>query len=260
MLPTRMRQNAAHALIGKLAPPLNDVPRAVVEDRSIPRIVVGFVSSPSGLGQSARLAARAFMSEGYQVLGVDMAPYFYERAGVVPCALQEGQSHRGPAHVIAVINAPYLPYALSLLGPSFLKDKYITGYWAWELQQVPETWRQGLSAVHEIAVPSKFVAHALASLNSKASVRVAPHPVSLDLPPSAPWLNGTNPPDQPFTVLSTVSVGSGFVRKNPLGLIGAFKQAFGPDTLPGFVCTYRNAEHYPPSRQLSCRISMTRPI
>ena len=248
MLPTSVRQNAAHALIGKLAPRLNDVSRAVVEDRSIPRIIVGFVSSPSGLGQSARLAARAFMSEGYQVLGVDMAPYFYERAGVVPCALPEGQSHRGPAHVIAVINAPYLPYALSLLGASFLKDKYITGYWAWELQQIPETWRQGLSAVHEIAVPSQFVAHALASLNTKTSVRVAPHPVSLDLPPSAPWLDGTNSPDQPFTVLSTVSIGSGFVRKNPLGLIGAFKQAFGPDTAARLRLHVPNAEHYPPSR------------
>ena len=41
------------------------------------------------------------------------------------------------------INAPEMKYALFLLGRSFLRDKFVTGYWAWELPIVPKTWDIG---------------------------------------------------------------------------------------------------------------------
>ena len=234
--------------VSRLSPALDDAPSDIVLDRSVPRIVVGFLSSPSGLGQSARLAARALAGCGYEVSGIDLSRYFYEQADVVGFALGDGRSVSGPAHVIAVINAPYMPYALALLGRSFLEHKHVTGYWAWELTRVPSSWRKGLQTVHELAAPSAFVAQAIRSLAPARAVRVAPHPVALDgLPPSF-HARGSRRPDQPFTVLGTLSVGSGFVRKNPLAWIEAFKLAFGRRQDCRLRLLVTNAEHFAPAR------------
>lgn len=246
-LPLRGRRRLFEAA-ARLAPAIDATPRDIVLDRNVPKIVVGFLTSPSGLGQSARLAARALQSSGHEVCGIDLGSYFYEQKGVVDFKLPAGHRMSGPAHVIAVINAPYVSYAFALLGRSFLKQKYVTGCWAWELSRVPPSWRNGLRMVHEVATPSSFVAHAINSLAPVQQVYVAPHPVALDCLPPSFHLDGSRRPDQPFTVLCTLSVGSGFARKNPLASIQAFKMAFGrrPDCRLRLLVT--NAEHHAPAK------------
>lgn len=232
----------------RLSPTLGEAPQLDLADRQLPRIVAGFLSSPSGLGQSARLAARALAEQGYTVSGIDLSRYFYEQSGVVDLPLADGRQVTAPGHVIAVINAPYLPYALGLLGRGFLRDKHVTGYWAWELARAPSSWRQGLRSAHDIAVPSAFVAEAIGTLAPAQTVRVAPHPAALDTLASSFHLRGERRPDQPFTVLGSLSVGSGFARKNPLAWIAAFKLAFGrrPDCRLRLLAT--NTEHFPPAK------------
>ncbi len=247
-LPVRMRQRAAHALLDRLAPRLDPLLRQNVTGRQIPKIIVGFLTSPSGLGQSARLTAQALINEGHAVHGVDLSHYFHEKAGTIVNRLPDGKRLQGPAHVIMTINAPYLPYAMYLLGRTFLKEKYITGYWAWELPHLPDSWQKGLACVHDIAVPSSFVARAVRKLEPSRPVRVAPHPAVLDMPPLSPCVAGNKRPDQPFTIINITSVASGFERKNPLALIAAFKQAFGHSTAVRLRLLISNADHYPPAR------------
>ena len=232
----------------RLSPVLGYAPQLDLTDRRLPRIVAGFLSSPSGLGQSARLAARALTECGYTVLGIDLSRYFYEEAGVVDFALADGRRVGGPGHVIAVINAPYLPYALGLLGRGFLRDKHVTAYWAWELSRAPASWRKGLGSAHDIAVPSQFVAEAIGTLEPLLPVRIAPHPAVLDALAPSFHLAGSRRPDQPFTVLGTLSIGSGFARKNPLDWIAAFKLAFGRRADCRLRLLATNAEHFPPAK------------
>lgn len=246
--PPAVRQKAAHAVIGRIKPRLANPPREMLRDRAVPRIVIGMLSSPSGIGQSARLAAMALRNDGYRVIGHDLCRYFHEVAGNIAHGIPDAGAYRGAAHVVLVIGAPYAPFALASLGADFLKDKLITGYWAWELPRLPRSWERGLPVVHDIAVPSIFTANAVCALGAGQPVQVCPHPVVLDHPPPSPFATGAARPEQPFTVVSTMSIGSGFERKNPLALIKAFKLAFGNRRDCRLRLLVTGSEHYAPAR------------
>lgn len=221
------RQQVAYATKDRITPRPAGSLRELRNDRSVPRIVIGFLSSPSGLGQSARLAATALRNDGYRVLGHDLGRYFREVAGNIAHGLPDAGGWRGPAHVLLVVGAPYAAFALASLGRDTLKEKHVTGYWTWELPRVPRSWERGLAVVNEIAVPSLFAANAVCALGAGQVVRTCPHPVALDHPPPSPFATGAARPDQPFTVVCLLSVASGFERKNPVALIRAFRLAFG---------------------------------
>jgi hypothetical protein len=116
-------------------------------------------------------------------LGIDISNFFFEHPGFVSFDLPNGRGHRGPAHVITVVNAPYMNYVLWLLGGSFLSGKFVTGYWAWEQPTLPEEWDRGFDAVHEVKAPSQFVAAAITARRPTRRVDVASHPVALESPP-----------------------------------------------------------------------------
>lgn len=248
ILPISMRRKVIHTFLDWLRGELSDVCFSSVLNKNVPRIIVGFLSSPSGLGQSARLAAKALIAEGYKVYGIDLSPFFYEGAGLISHGLPNGRDISRLAHVIIVINAPYLPYALALLGRKFLRDKYVTGYWAWELEHLPSSWARGYECVHDIAVPSTFVANAVSSFRDDRPVTVLPHPVALDHP--ACEVPSSAGDDAPFTVINAINVASGFERKNPLAVIAAFREAFGNDKNCRLRMLVTNAEHHPPARPL----------
>lgn len=243
-LPVGFRRPLAHGLLTKFAPRLGPAPN--VPDNA-PWIVVGFLSSPSGLGQSARLAMRALEAMGRAVYGVDLSRNFFETADRVPLAYRDGRLVRGPAHVLVNINAPYMKYAFQLLGGGFLREKHVIAYWAWELSRAPDSWRDGLTRAHRVAVPSQFVADAVAALGA-ASIVVAPHPVALEPAPAIERRTAAVSAAAPFTVVSALSVASGFERKNPLALIAAFKKAFASAPEKRLRVLISGAEHYAPAR------------
>jgi len=242
-LPVTLRQKAARELISRLRLRLSAPITGLLPDRGIQRIVVGLLSSASGLGQSARLAAKALQDQGFNVLGIDLSRYFYEGARIIQHGLRDGRHFYGAAHVIVVINAPYMPYALSLLGRKFIRDKHVTGYWAWELPRVPADWALGLSAVHDVTVPSRFTANAVMELSPELSVRIAPHPVAMSHPlrQVAPKQVGS----KPLTIISACSIASGFNRKNPCATIRAFRRAFGNNSSKRLKLLATNVDHFP---------------
>lgn len=243
-LPVGLRRGLAHGLLSRFAPRLAPTPE-VSNDSA--RIVVGFLSSPSGLGQSARLAMKAFEAQGREVYGIDLSRNFFETASRVRFEYRDGRHVLGPAHVLVNINAPYMKYAFHLLGRSFLREKYITAYWAWELPRAPEGWRDGFARAHRVAAPSQFVANAIAALEIGPEVLVAPHPVAIEgLPPVAPRTAPVGA-SAPFAIVAALSVASGFARKNPLALIAAFERAFGGARDRRLRLLISGAEHYPPA-------------
>jgi glycosyltransferase involved in cell wall biosynthesis len=248
-LPVNIRRSTFRGVTNALAPSLSQASPDIKVDRQLPKIIIGFLSSPSGLGQSARLAAAAFRQEGFSVLGIDLSEFFPGHpGGFLTCELPDGRAHRGPAHVITVINAPEMKYALCLLGRSFLRDKFLTGYWAWELPSVPKAWDLGFDAVHEVMAPSRFSAAAMASRGLVKTVGVAPHPVTLDSPPSRACRVGEK--QEPFTVVSVMSARSALARKNPLGLIRAFRLAFGGSIDARLKLVVTDTDVYPAGRSL----------
>jgi glycosyltransferase involved in cell wall biosynthesis len=245
-VPAQLRRSAFHGAVGLLRPRISAVSRDVIIEHRVPRIVVGLLSSATGLGQSARLTAAALRSQGYSVLGIDLSGFFYEGERVTH-GLPDGRFHRGPGHAIVVINGPFMPYALTLVGRGFLEEKWITAYWAWELAHLPRNWTRGFPCLHEIAVPSQFVAQAIEPETANPVV-VAAHPVACDPPPPSPFVIASSRPEGPFTVITVANLGSSFARKNPLALIKAYQLAFGGDRDCRLRMRLIGSEAYPKHR------------
>jgi glycosyltransferase involved in cell wall biosynthesis len=99
--------------------------------------------------------------------------------------------------------------------------------------------------VHEIWVPSQFTADALEPL-APGRVRVVPHAVAISPPkPSALTRADFGLHDDVFMVLTSFSMASSFVRKNPLAAIAAFRAAFGSAPDKVMVLKVSHAELWP---------------
>ncbi|MGU3537394.1 glycosyltransferase [Methylobacterium sp. A54F] len=97
------------------------------------------------------------------------------------------------------------------------------GCWAWESATTfPETWRPALGLLDEVWVPSRFTAEALSSV-VPLPIRVVPHALDLSRGPTFILRSGR---EEAFRFGFVFDELSGFERKNPLGLIDAFRRAF----------------------------------
>jgi glycosyltransferase involved in cell wall biosynthesis len=202
--------------------------------------VCGETTRASGLGEGARLMHAALQSLGVKTWLIDAAPRLPgERAGAAPEMPPDG------VPLVVHVNAPLMPAALMRLPRGSLAGRRVIGYWAWELPVVTPNWRAGLASVHEIWVPSQFTADALEPL-APGRVRVVPHAVAISPPkPSALTRADFGLHDDVFMVLTSFSMASSFVRKNPLAAIAAFRAAFGSAPDKVMVLKVSHAELWP---------------
>jgi glycosyltransferase involved in cell wall biosynthesis len=201
--------------------------------------VGGAFSRASGLGEGARL-----MRAALDTLGIPAWQFEAE----VPLPGETATPVTPPppgVPLVLHVNAPMLPASLLRLPRGMLAGRVVIGYWAWELPTVPPIWRAGTAFVHEIWVPSHFTAAALEGL-APGRVRVVPHPVAACPPvPRALTRADFALPADAFVVLTSFSLASSFVRKNPLATVAAFRTAFGARTDRLLVVKVSHTEHYP---------------
>jgi glycosyltransferase involved in cell wall biosynthesis len=157
-------------------------------------------------------------------------------------SFEDGRGFIGPGVLLLHVNSPLVPLALWQLGRQFVRDKYVIGYWAWELPKVPAEWRHGLSFVHEIWVPSQFTAEAVRPISGGRPIRIVPHPVALHDRPAGSVAPSSG---RPFTVLVIFDMASSFARKNPVAAIAAFHRAFGFDPSCRLLVKTSNGHVFP---------------
>jgi glycosyltransferase involved in cell wall biosynthesis len=244
-LPKTWRRAGLEQLAGFLAPRPTARPSA---GRHV--VVAGVLGASSGLGQSARLCERAFLTLGENVCRADVSDIFLAEPATAQSEEGLSEPDHGPGVIVAHINAPLLPLALLRLGRRRIEGCVVVGYWAWELPQIPSSWRRGLDFVHEIWVPSRFVRDAVAPVAGEIPVRIVPHPVAVG--PTADALSVEEPggDPRPFTVLVMFDMASGFTRKNPLAAVEAFRQAFSNDLGARLIVKCQNPEAYPEGHKL----------
>ncbi|MBX6330001.1 MAG: glycosyltransferase family 4 protein [Pseudolabrys sp.] len=205
-----------------------------------PVIVAGALRTASGLGESARLCHDALKVSGLPVFGIDLTAGLMQPLDTSDFGFADGGTLEGPATLIVHVNSPLVPLALWRLG-RVARNKYVIGYWAWELPDVPPDWRHGIPFVHEIWVPSAFTADAVRQIAGDRPVRVVPHPVALRGPAAGPRVPR---PDRPFTALLIFNMASSFARKNPLAAINAFRKAFGDDVSARLIVKTSNGRQF----------------
>lgn len=187
-------------------------------------VVAGLLRSVIGIGNGARLCTIALRQLGIRTAVVDLTHVLQPLEEFVtepePC----GTNMSGGVLVVHV-NPPELPLALAAIGRRALRHSHIVGYWHWELPDMPKSWRSGLRLVDEIWVSSQFVADAVRP-HAKLPVYVVPHPVARPTP-SGMRRSDLGIPEGAFVCVCAFDARSTYVRKNPVGVIRAFRMAFG---------------------------------
>ncbi len=98
--------------------------------------------------------------------------------------------------------------------------------WYWELEELPPGWVGKLGWADEVWAPSRFIAECI---RKSVSVPVVPMLPGVELPPfERRSRSHFGLPGERFTFLFSFDMASVMERKNPLGLIAAFRRAFRP--------------------------------
>ncbi|RYE72856.1 MAG: glycosyltransferase, partial [Hyphomicrobiales bacterium] len=137
------------------------------------------------------------------------------------------------AYDVTIIHAQPDPHFVGAYEVADLAERspkpYRIGYWYWEFDEVPAHWAERAATVDEVWAATEFVTDALRKTLTVPvqtlfpGVRLAPFRVRPREAFGVPgWSEGR------FTFLFSFHMSSIMERKNPLGLIRAFRQAFDP--------------------------------
>ncbi len=203
--------------------------------------VSGYLGHALGLGAAARAYAEAMHAAGLAVSTYTLALDHLPRASNV--AGDYGRHHfedvevnAAPAFELVCVNADELPGFMGQVGTEAMPGWRI-GVWGWETDAIPQRWASAFELVNEIWVYSDFVRDNLARL-APVPVVCLPPPVVAPAEPVIPTRVGV---PEGFLFLFVFDYLSTIQRKNPVGLIEAFKRAFAAGEGPQLLIKTINA-------------------
>ncbi len=185
--------------------------------------LMGYVTSEKGMGEAARSNLRIVKSTGIRYVTNN----FVDTGSVNLEALPHNFSNKNPYRINLInINADQMPY-FTERNNGYLRGHYNIGRWEWELSSFPKEWCGSFAYLDEVWMPSRFGRDSVAEM-SPLPVTCVPHSIDPDIRPDPQWTRDRFgiPPDV-FVYLFFFDFHSLLERKNPIGLIRAFKQAFG---------------------------------
>jgi 2-polyprenyl-3-methyl-5-hydroxy-6-metoxy-1,4-benzoquinol methylase/glycosyltransferase involved in cell wall biosynthesis len=212
--------------------------------------VIGHLTSEKGVGEGARSTLRSLRSTG---IPTNLNNLCDESSANVDTEFTQFTEENPFAVNLVHLNADELPSLIQQRGPGYLKGRYNIGYWAWELSAFPDVWTESFSHFNELWVPSTFVMNSVSRV-SPIPVITIPHSLPDRLPLSKTYGRGDLAlPANTFLFLFLFDFMSIVQRKNPVGLIKAFKQAFKPRDKVTLLIKTSHAEAYPREMQaLEC--------
>jgi glycosyltransferase involved in cell wall biosynthesis len=223
-----------------------DEKRRPVAETGRPSVrLVGYLRDGLGLGEAARSYAGALRAAGVDVETVSVPVPLYDRPGAdrpprrqrVAWDASNSRAGAPPAVEVVCMNPPELMRLTEAARPPEL---HRIGVWAWELEELPSGWSSAYSHVDELWVFSDYVAAAFRD----APVPVAVVPLAVDVDRLASAAR-RDPPGRPFTFLFAFDLFSTLERKNPFGLISAFREAFEPGEGPRLLIKTSNGDNRP---------------
>lgn len=205
-----------------------------------PVIVSGLLSETKGVSEGARLTVAGLVAAGFDPVAHDIRP-----------ALTRGPTGKASLGVdqpggvwLLHLNAPEMVHALAAIDPKEWAGRRRIGYWAYELTRLPAFWARNADLLHEIWVPSRFVAEAVRASGVTTPVRVMPHPVHLRAS-AKPDRSRFDIKADEFVVLAMGDLNSAASRKNLTGAIDIYRRAFPEDGSGArlIVKTQSDAQH-----------------
>ena len=202
--------------------------------------LIGSIRAETGLGQSCRLVANELKHSGYPML-----IYNYIQVGRI---IQKDTSWDSYIEKeckyninIIHINPHELGMAYMQLDRKIWDGRYNIGFWLWELEEFPDEWLLCLRYMNEIWTPSEFISR---GIRRKTSIPVYTIPYSIETEIEEGYTRKDfKLPEEKFLFLMMYDNNSVSERKNPFGVIQAFKQAFSrEETRVGLVIKINSPE------------------
>jgi glycosyltransferase involved in cell wall biosynthesis len=201
--------------------------------------VVAYAASEHGVGEAGRRVLSALEQAGLPS----------ELVGV-PLGNLARQEHRPKRRVrrdlayentIVCVNADQVQRIDSMLRFSDLRGWRI-GLWFWELEEFPDRFVHAFAPFDEIWVASRFMQRAVQAKTEKP-VRLVPLPMVLPTEPTRFTRRALGLPEDRHVFLTNFDYLSVYERKNPIGAIRAYLDAFGPDDGATLVVKSINGHH-----------------
>jgi glycosyltransferase involved in cell wall biosynthesis len=212
------------------------VPRAVRE-APLGVNVAGYISTESGMGEAVRASIRSLQA-------VDVPVTLYNVQSLLrkhdASYTQFTDDHPHPFNLVH-LNADNMASFARLRGREYFRNRYTIGYWFWELSTFRDDWLNCFGYVDEVWVASEF---SRICLQEKSRLPI----LNMPLPVVAPELptygrSHYGLPERGAVFLFTFDVSSQTERKNPAGVVRAFRKAgFGRDEAV-LVLKFTNAEY-----------------
>lgn len=188
--------------------------------------IAGHAMSEKGVGESLRANVRALTAAGVPHVVIDFPDYGSANTDRTLLGFLDHNPH--PINLIHV-NADGIPAFVSAAGTKFLRGKYNIASWAWELPELPPVFHGSFAYLDEVWALSSYCCEAVANASPLPVVKM---PCSLPaggLVTSGVGRGHFGLPEGAVIFLFMFDVHSILARKNPSGVIRAFKQAFGTE-------------------------------
>ncbi|MBU5424034.1 glycosyltransferase [Cellulomonas hominis] len=213
-----------------------DAPRRDPDPAAHGLDVVGFLSGDLGIGESARLMLEAAVAAGIPATPVPVTRHLQSR--------RRGDARPPSAErhdtVLLCVNADLTGSVLEAVPSALGADRRI-GMWYWEVESFPRRYADAARHLDEIWVATDFVRAAVEPhVDIPVRVVTPPLPRALPAPPAVSRADLGLPADRPV-VLFTFDYLSTVERKNPEGLVTAFRRAFPRGSGPVLVLKSINA-------------------
>lgn len=203
--------------------------------------VVGFFTAELGVGEAARLLIAGLDAACVPALPIQgqLIPPSRQGAEFAHVAIDEAAY---PINILC-INGDGVPVFAREAGRSFFDGRYTIALWWWEVGDPPAEWSRAYEFVDEVWAASQHVYDAIAPTSPVPVVRMR-------LPVVAPKVASRTRtelglPEDGFLFVYVHDYHSVAARKNPLGLIDAFRRAFPAGSGAKLVLKSINAETRP---------------
>jgi hypothetical protein len=186
--------------------------------------LMGYLAGEFGMGEYGRNVAASIRAAGLPVASIELHAEGHSHREQVPA----GRTDARYALNVVVVNADMLGTSLVFSESwSSIQPRPTVGVWAWELPRMPTAMAEASILLDELWCGSGFIADAL--LGSGVDCPVHVHPWLVEAPAKTHLTRADlGLPGESFLFGFSFDFRSVVKRKNPQGLIEAYRKAFDP--------------------------------
>ena len=242
VFPQKMLQNVKQNMVEKNYRAIAERGKEPFDRKAYPDGInmIGLIRAEMGLGQSARLVASTF-SEG----GIPYSLYDFQLNSDLLHAGDHTMDDKISEDFVYNMNLIHInPDEMLLMytrmGEEYWNKRYNIAFWLWELEEIPEHWKNFFPMLDEIWTPSEFISRSLRKITD-LPVYTMPYCVKAPVDDAFDRKH-FNLPEDKFLFLTMYDSNSTIARKNPIGAIRAFRKAFKNNSDVGIIVKINNAK------------------